>query len=67
MQKWHADNGVISEFLLKFSLELEELASKGLDMLSDLFLLLKLIQNENKVVGLFTKAIRIQFLFVLCF
>lgn len=43
------------------------MASKGLDMLSDLSLLLKLIQNENKVVGLLSKAIRIQFLFVLRF
>lgn len=67
LQKWHADKSVISEFLLKFGLELEELASKGLDILSDLFLLLKLIQNENKVVGLYSKAIRIQFLLVLCF
>lgn len=46
---------------------MEELASKGLAMLNDLSLLLKLIQNENKVVGLLSKAIRIQFVFVLCF
>lgn len=36
-------------------------------MLNDLSVLLKLIQNENKVVRLYSKAIRIQFLFVLCF